>query len=115
MVSINLFYGSSDVEKEAMLSKIFEIRENDIATITDDDKKFFEREKINLNEKYNEILENIRNIPIKEEEKVKLTQKIDEYIEINNYRNAYFNEKYYKEGFKDGMQLKIECNKDTNE
>lgn len=110
MENVNLFYDSSDIEKEAMLNKIFEIRENDLATINNRDKEFFKKEKIELNEKYNEILENINNIPLDKEKKVKLIEAINEYIELNNYRNSYFNEKYYKEGFKDGMQLKIECN-----
>lgn len=111
MLDVKLFYDGSDIEKEAMLNKIFEIRENEIASINNKDKEFFRKENINLNEKYNEILKIVTNIPVKEEEKVKLVEKMQEYIEINNYRNSYFNEKYYKEGFKDGMQLKIECNK----
>lgn len=111
MVNINNFYESSDIEKEAMLNKIFETRENDIAEITDKDKEFFKKEKIDLNEKYKEILDIINNIPLNKNEKVKLIETIDEYLENNNYRNAYFNEKYYKEGFKDGMQLKMECYK----
>ena len=111
MVNAKLFYEGSDIEKEAMLSKIFEIREDEVASISSNDKEFFKKEKIDLNNTYNELLEIINNIPLNEKEKVKLIEKIDEYIEINNYRNSYFNEKYYKEGFKDGMQLKMECNK----
>lgn len=111
MDNVEIFYESSDVEKEDMLSKIFEIRENELAEINNKDKEFLKREQIDLNETYKELLDIIENIPLNEKEKVKLIEKIDEYIEINNYRNSYFNEKYYKEGFKDGLQLKIECNK----
>lgn len=111
MENVEIFYESSNIEKEAMLSKIFEIRENELASINNKDKEFLKKEKIDLNETYKQLLEIINNIPLNEKERVKLIEKIDEYIEINNYRNAYFNEKYYKEGFKDGLQLKIECNK----
>ena len=34
-----------------------------------------------------------------------ITKSVEEYVETIDYENAYFNEKYYLNGLKDGIKL----------
>lgn len=48
------------------------------------------------------------NLENKEDNK-KIIDCIEDYIELINKDNAILNEKFYKNGFKDGVNLLIEC------
>lgn len=64
----------------------------------------------NKNEKYYELINNIKNLKLKNDEDYKeIINCMDNYLELINRENAYLNERFYKSGFKDGMNLVLEC------
>lgn len=63
----------------------------------------------NRTEKYNELINNIKNLKLKNEEYLNIINYLNQYLELVNQENASINEKFYKTGFKDGTNLIIEC------
>lgn len=71
-----------------------------------------EKDEANRNKKYYYLQNLIEEIPnglckIKDS----ISKAIEEYVETIDYENAYFNEKYYLNGLKDGMKLVNEIKK----
>ena len=85
-----------------MLNIIFEARLEDIAHTTENDKKFLQ-----ANYHSSEIYDNLEVIINKNcgEETDKILHTLDDFIENLNIESGYFNEKYYKQGFIDGLNV----------
>ena len=71
-----------------------------------------EKDEANRNKKYyylQNLIEEIPNSLCKIKDSI--SKAIEEYVETIDYENAYFNEKYYLNGLKDGMKLINEIKK----
>lgn len=89
------------MEKD-MLNIIFEARLEDIAHTTEKDKEFLQ-----ANCHSSEIYDNLKAIINKScgKETDKILHILDDFIEDLNIESSYFNEKYYKQGFIDGLNV----------
>lgn len=97
------------MEKEqSVLNDLFVSREENICAITENDKK-----KINLltkdNDTYQMLLDKIEEISNDDISKSKVKDSIESYIDKVNVIGSYENEKFYKIGFADAMNLILEC------
>ena len=100
------------MEEEKILQIIFDARAEDLAKIDEEDEKFMEKDKANRSKKYKYLKNQIGKIPYNLNKlKESISESIEEYVEIIDYENAYFNEKYYLNGLKDGIKLMSEINK----
>ena len=99
-------------ESENMLKIIFEAREEDLARLDEEDEIFMDKDEANRNKKYYYLKNQIENISDSSSEtKDEIIKTIEEYVEVIDYENAYFNEKYYLNGLKDGFKLLNEIKK----
>lgn len=93
-------------DSQDMLDIIYNARKDDLANLTDKDKKSIKKINDKINQKYLEYKNTLDNIPnglrITKRE---IIDKFNEYTETLTEREGYFNEKYYKEGLKDGINL----------
>ena len=93
-------------EKINMLETIFEAREEDLAFISDKDKRFMSQDKANKSNCLNKELEKIPyNLNWLKDSIEKL---IKDYVETIDFESYYFHKKYYFAGLKDGIKLKDE-------
>ena len=98
--------------EEKILEIIFEAREEELAKLDKEDKSFMEKDEANRNKKYNCLKKQIEKIPYNLNKlKECISKSVEEYVETIDYENAYFNEKYYLNGLKDGMKLMSEIKK----
>lgn len=93
-----------------MLDTIYNAREDDLAILTEQDKQNMKKINDKINQKYLDYKITLDNIP----DSLKVTKreiidKFNEYKETLVEREGYFNEKYYKEGLKDGISLMSKC------
>ncbi|MCI8548743.1 MAG: hypothetical protein HFJ38_07680 [Bacilli bacterium] len=90
------------------MTTLFESREENLYSLTEKDKeKIKELTKNNDNyEKLFGLLENLLNSPNNLE---KVRNSLDSYIDKINIIGAYENEKFYKIGFSDAINLVLEC------
>lgn len=89
------------------INKIYKIREDEIESVTESDKKQL-LELMNKRKEKNKQLEiAIDNLPDICFEKTvdNLKKKIEEKLEVEYDINAYYNEKSYKMGFEDAVRL----------
>ena len=87
---------------KSMLDEIFNARVETAASVTKE-----EQEKINEAKTkivFEDAFENATDNEIK-----KIEELIDKAMENMSYEMGYFEEKYYKTGFADGVRLVIEC------
>lgn len=89
------------MEKD-MLNVIFEARLEDIAHTTEKDKEFLQAN-CHPSEIYNNLEAIINKSCGKEADKILHT--LDDFIQDLNVESGYFNEKYYKQGFIDGLNV----------
>ena len=89
------------MEKD-MLNVIFEARLEDIAHTTEKDKEFLQAN-CHSSEIYNNLEAIINKSCGKEADKILHT--LDDFIQDLNVESGYFNEKYYKQGFIDGLNV----------
>jgi len=100
---------NNNEENDNIINEIYYVRENRLAHISDYDKRRLEEDEIDLKEKYKEFIEALNKIPIEFLNKREdILEKFNDYNEMSVFRNSYFNEKYYKNGLKDGAKLIIE-------
>lgn len=92
----------NDVKDTSFIDAIYEDRVNELAELSEEDKKHIKKsfEKI----KITEILPNIN-----QEELDRIMEYLDSKLDDVYYEMAYFCHKYYKNGFKNGVVLKYEC------
>jgi hypothetical protein len=99
------------VEKEKinMLETIFEAREEDLAFITDEDKKFMSQDKANKVKKSDSLKKELEKFPYNLNWlKDSIEKLIKDYVETIDFESYYFHKKYYFAGIKDGIKLKEE-------
>lgn len=94
-------------EKINMLETIFEAREEDLAFIDEEDKKFMNQDKANKIKKYDCLKKELEKIPYNlnwlEDSIEKL---IKDYVETIDFESYYFHKKYYFAGIKLEEELK---------
>ena len=96
-------------EKINMLETIFEAREEDLAFITDEDKKFMSQDKANKVKKSDSLKKELEKFPYNLNWlKDSIEKLIKDYVETIDFESYYFHKKYYFEGLKDGIKLKEE-------
>ena len=87
---------------KSMLDEIFNARVETVASISKE-----EQEKINEAKTKIEIKDAFENATDSEIKKIE--ELIDIAMENMSYEMGYFEEKYYKTGFADGVKLVVEC------
>lgn len=87
---------------KSMLDEIFNARVETVASVTKE-----EQEKINEAKTKIDIEDAFENATDNEIKKIE--ELIDTAIENMSYEMGYFEEKYYKTGFADGVRLIMEC------
>ena len=97
------------MENESMLKIIFETREEELATITKEDRIFMKEHNISRRKKRVCLEQELRNIPYNLKWlKKNIIRLLEDYIENINSETSYFCEKYYIAGLKDGIKLREE-------
>lgn len=103
----NIFNDFNDENKE-ILDKLFKQRENEIYNIRKKEKKIVTQ----YNKEYNDIFVSINNIPNGfTETRNNIQSSITKYLEKINAFQGMENEKFYKEGFSDAINLILGCTK----
>ena len=91
--------------KKSILNTILEAREEKLCA-----RNYKKVKNRNRNKKYYEMIDYIENLSLKSSfENKEIIRLIEKYIEQINIENLHMNEKFYKNGFKDGVNLTIEC------
>lgn len=94
----------------SMLNEIFEKREDSINSITQEEKAEIQDLLLEKKNDYANILIAINNIPNAfVETRQKIKESVDTHLEVTNFIHGYDNEKFYKIGFSDAIQLMNEC------
>lgn len=103
----NNFNDFNDENKD-ILDKLFKQRENEIYNITKKERKIVTQ----YNKEYNNIFVSINNIPNGfTETRNNIQSSITKYLEKINEFQGMENEKFYKEGFSDAINLILDCTK----
>lgn len=93
-----------------MVDVIYKAREDDLANLTEEDKNNMKEINNKINQKYLDYKNSLDNIPnglrITKRE---IIDKFNDYLDVLKEREYYNNEKYYKEGLKDGVNLISKC------
>lgn len=90
----------------SILNTLFEARDEEIATITLKDKEELKETNSRLKQKESELKEIINEN--KNQARI-ILDLFYEYLELSNKKNAYYDQKYYKSGFKDAVGLLMIC------
>lgn len=98
-----------DLICDSVLKKWFQAREEELAVIDENDKEFLKQDDANRSMKQKLLFNELEKIEFKSEDvKKKVFKLLEEYVDAIDYQCSYFNEKYYFEGLKDGINLYIE-------
>ncbi len=96
------------MEEYKLIDKLFEFREEDgIKDIQADMSYLKNRVKGVKREEIKDLIYNMQQE--KKEEKEQLLNSIDDLIADYNIMLAYYNKKYYKQGFEDALEVKRKC------
>lgn len=99
-------------ECENILKLIYQAREEELASLNTEDKIFMDKDEANRTKKHYYLKKQINKIPFSLNNiKDNIIKCVEEYVETIDYENAYFNEKYYLNGLKDGIKLMSEIKK----
>ena len=99
-------------DSDEMLKIIFQSREDELVKLDKNDKEFIKRDESNKKKKYYYLNNQLNKIPYNLKSiKEGILKSLEDYIDSINYENAYFNEKYYLNGLKDGIKLMSEIEK----
>lgn len=96
-----------------ILNDLFVSREENICAITEIDKKRI-KELTKNNDTYQMLLDKLDELSNNDIAKVKVRDSLESYIDKVNVVGSYENEKFYKIGFVDAMNLIFECIKKSN-
>ena len=100
--NLNDFYN----ENKDTLDKLFKQRENEIYNIRKKERKIVKQ----YNKEYNDIFVSINNIPNGfTETRNNIQSSLTKYLEKLNEFQGMENEKFYKEGFSDAINLIFNC------
>lgn len=94
--------------KKEVLDNLFESRETNLYVLTKEDKKKIENLTKN-NDTYEELFNIIEELPSDTNKLEKVRDSLDSYIDRINIASSYENEKFYKFGFSDAINLILEC------
>lgn len=98
--------------EEEILKIIFEAKEEELARLDAEDKIIMGKDEANRTKKYYYLKNQINKIPFSLNKiKDNITKSVEDYVDTIDYGNAYFNEKYYLNGLKDGIKLMSEIRK----
>lgn len=93
---------------ESILNELFSSREEFICTITDYDKKKIQGI-VKENDNYQVVLDKIEKLSNDDKIKNKIRDSLESYIDRIHMVSSYQNEKSYKMGFADAVNLIFEC------
>lgn len=94
--------------KKGVLEDLFESREEELCALTERDKQKIERLTRN-NDSYDKLFEAIEDLSNNSEKLEEVRNSLDSYIDKINIIGAYENQKFYKIGFSDAINLILEC------
>lgn len=91
-----------------ILNDLFVSREENICALTEIDKKRI-KELTKNNDTYQMLLDKLDELSNDDIAKAKVKDSLESYIDKVNIISSYENEKFYKIGFADGINLLINC------
>lgn len=94
--------------KKEVLDNLFESRETNLYVLTEEDKKKIENLTKN-NDTYEKLFNVIEELSSDTDKLEKVRDSLDSYIDRINIAGSYENEKFYKIGFSDAINLLLEC------
>lgn len=94
--------------KKEVLDNLFESRETNLYALTEEDKKKIENLTKN-NDTYEKLFNIIEELSSDTNKLEKVRDSLDSYIDRINIAGSYENEKFYKIGFSDAINLLLEC------
>lgn len=97
-----------DKNEQSILNELFSSREEFICAITDYDKNKI-KELIKDNDTYEILLSRIEKLSNDEKTKNEIKDSLESYMDRVHSISSYENEKFYKIGFADAVNLMFEC------
>ena len=94
--------------EQSILNQLFVSKEENICAITENDKKMI-KELTKNNDTYQMLLDKLEDLSDDDISKAKAKDSLESYIDKVNVIGSYENEKFYKIGFADAMNLVFEC------
>ena len=94
--------------KSSVLNDLFVSREENICALTEYDNKRI-KELTKENDTYQMLLDKLEELSNDDISKSKVKDSLESYIDKVNVIGSYENEKFYKIGFADAMNLVFEC------
>lgn len=94
--------------EQSVLNQLFVSKEENICTLNEYDKKKI-KELTKDNDTYQILLDKIEDLSDDDISKSKVKGSLESYIDKVNVVGSYENEKFYKMGFTDAMNLVFEC------
>lgn len=94
--------------RESILNQLFVSKEENICALNEYDKKRI-KELTKDNDTYQMLLDKLEDLSDDDISKSKVKDSLESYIDKVNVIGAYENEKFYKIGFADAMNLVFEC------
>ena len=94
--------------KKEVLDNLFESRETNLYVLTEEDKKKIENLTKNT-DTYEKLFNVIEELSSDTNKLEKVRDSLDSYIDRINIASSYENEKFYKIGFSDAINLILEC------
>lgn len=91
-----------------VLDNLFESRETNLYALTEEDKKRIKNLTKN-NDSYEKLFNVIEELSSDTNKLEKVRDSLDSYIDRINIAGSYENEKFYKIGFSDAINLILEC------
>lgn len=99
--------------ESSVLNDLFVSREENICAITERDKERI-KELTKNNDTYQILLDNLDELSNDDIAKAKVKASLESYINKINIIGSYENEKFYKIGFSDAVNLLLNCIKKSN-
>lgn len=96
--------------EQSVLNQLFVSREENLCALNEYDKKRI-KESTKGNDTYQMLIDKLEEISNDDVSKSKVRASIESYIDKVNIIGSYENEKFYKIGFADAMNLILECTK----
>lgn len=94
--------------EQSVLNQLFVSKEENICALNKYDKKRI-KELTRDNDTYQMLLDKLEDLSDDDISKSKLKDSLESYIDKVNVIGSYENEKFYKIGFADAMNLVFEC------
>lgn len=93
-------------EENDILNTLFQVRDEELAIITKQDKENLQEVNQRLRQEELEFKKTINYLPnVMQKNKRNIIDSFYRYLEVLNERNSYYDQKYYESGFKDAVKL----------